>query len=642
MVVRWCAGRMSVAVDTPRLLLRLGGVAVGLCLSLSCGSSSQSVTSPAGTRCAIQVQTDSVAFSPEGGGGQLRISTARECSWRAESHAGWVSLASSPSGQGDGSVAFTVAANADPAARSASIGVNDQQLQISQQGSPCDVRLSSTHESFDEGGGNRTVHVTSSNGRCGWTASSSVPWIAIMSGREGSGSGAVTFHVSSSSELPRSGALTVAGHSVLVQQGTGCSYAVDVAAFTLGADGGAGQVQVSAPPGCEWTAESQTPWVTIASGAEGSGAGVVTFQAAPSGGGQRSGTILAAGRVVTVTQSAVPPPECRQIAEPTSFMVPAAGGPGVVALRTGAGCGWSAVSTVPWITITAGQSGTGPGEVRFAVAAAQDAARTGGIRIGPDEVTIRQERQPCSFAASPVSVTATAQGGSGSIQVTAGAGCAWTARSGAPWITFADAGGGTGTEPIAYLVAANSGPARQATLTVAGHAITVSQASGCTYDIAPSVQDVPPSGGGGAVGLKTAAGCAWSAASAAAWLTVSPASGAGAAQVQLTAALNNGLSSRSTTVTIAGRTTTVNQGSPCTWHFAPERHDLGATGGGGTVLVNVNGGCTWTAESTAPWITITPSAAGMVQFQVAPNAGPARTGIVTIGGVPYTVNQQGP
>jgi hypothetical protein len=539
------------------LLIRMTGAAAVLSLSLACGSSSQTMTSPGGTRCALHVQSDPLTFSPGGGSGQLRVSTARECAWAAQSDAAWLSLSSTANGQGEGTVQFTVAPNVDPAARSGSIGVNDERLQVSQAGRPCELQLSSTRESFGGDGGVRTVTVTASSALCVWTATSTVPWVEVIAGREGQGSGAVTFRVAPGDDVPRSGAVNVGGHAV----------------------------------------------------------------------------------EVTVTAS----PACTVAVDPASYTVSVAGGTGTLSVRAPEGCAWSAESTVSWMAITAGQRGSGPGEVRFAVPPADGAARSGAIRVGPVEVAVSHGPVPCSYATAPASVTVPAQGAGGTVHVTAPAGCAWTARGSAPWIVMAEAGGGVGSGQIGYLVTANTGPAREGTMTVAGHTIAVTQATGCTYALS-GPRDLPAGGGGSVMGLTTAAGCAWSAASGAEWLTVSPASGAGPAQVQLAATPNNG-PPRTTTVTIGGVTETIGQASPCTWSFAPSSIEVDAGGGFGTVLVLVTGACTWTAVSQAPWVTLVLAAgsgSGMVQMHIAPNVGPARSGIVTIGGVPYTITQRAP
>ena len=50
---------------------------------------------------------------------------------------------------------------------------------------------------------------------------------------------------------------------------------------------------------------------------------------------------------------------------------------------------------------------------------------------------------------------------------------------------------------------------------------------------------------------------------------------------------------------IARQTTT------CTYSISPTRVTYSASGGGGTISVTAPSGCTWTASSNSPWITIT-------------------------------------
>ena len=89
------------------------------------------------------------------------------------------------SGQGEGTVQFIVSANGLPSSRGTAITVEDQRLQISQQGRPCGFRLSSTLETVEATGGERSVQVTTTSAQCAWTATSDVPWITIVSGRQG-------------------------------------------------------------------------------------------------------------------------------------------------------------------------------------------------------------------------------------------------------------------------------------------------------------------------------------------------------------------------------------------------------------------------------------------------------------------------
>jgi hypothetical protein len=65
---------------------------------------------------------------------------------------------------------------------------------------------------------------------------------------------------------------------------------------------------VTTTAGCAWTAKSNVAWITITAGASGSGSGAVSYSvAANTSTASRTGTITAAGKTFTVTQSGVPP-----------------------------------------------------------------------------------------------------------------------------------------------------------------------------------------------------------------------------------------------------------------------------------------------------------------------------------------------
>src|SRR5262249_20025139 len=64
---------------------------------------------------------------------------------------------------------------------------------------------------------------------------------------------------------------------------------------------------------------------------------------------------------------------------------------------------------------------------------------------------------------------------------------------------------------------------------------------------------------------------------------------------------------------------------------------------GFVTVTTTRGDCAWTAESHAPWIGIAGPTSGIgngtVNYNVAPNSGPARTGTMTIAGQIFTVLQ---
>jgi len=84
---------------------------------------------------------------------------------------------------------------------------------------------------------------------------------------------------------------------------------------------------------------------------------------------------------------------------------------------------------------------------------------------------------PCTYAISPGGQAFVAAGGNGTITITAGAGCPWTAASTASWVSITGVGTGTGNGTVTYQAAANSGAARSGAITIANLSFTVEEAS---------------------------------------------------------------------------------------------------------------------------------------------------------------------
>jgi hypothetical protein len=65
-----------------------------------------------------------------------------------------------------------------------------------------------------------------------------------------------------------------------------------------------------------------------------------------------------------------------------------------VAVTAGAGCTWTAVSNVSWITITAGASGSGGGTVSYSVApyGGPPKNRTGTMTIAGLTFSVKQSK----------------------------------------------------------------------------------------------------------------------------------------------------------------------------------------------------------------------------------------------------------
>ncbi len=84
----------------------------------------------------------------------------------------------------------------------------------------------------------------------------------------------------------------------------------------------------------------------------------------------------------------------------------------------------------------------------------------------------------CTYTLSSTSLSVAGTGGTASLSVTAGSGCAWTASSNAGFVTITSGTSQSGNGTVNLTVSENSGDARSGTLTIAGQSVSVSQAAG--------------------------------------------------------------------------------------------------------------------------------------------------------------------
>jgi hypothetical protein len=184
----------------------------------ACTKTETSITAPtdAADRCALTVTTSSNSFPSPGGKGSLTISTARDCTWSVASNAAWVALGGA-SGQGEGTIPYTVAANPVPSPRTAAIAVGAQSVAVSQQAAPCVFSLSRTNDTIGETGGKLSVGVTTLSG-CRWTAASGAAWISVASGQSGDANGTVGLTVAANAGSARVGQVNIAGQTYTVSQ----------------------------------------------------------------------------------------------------------------------------------------------------------------------------------------------------------------------------------------------------------------------------------------------------------------------------------------------------------------------------------------------------------------------------------------
>lgn len=604
--------------------------------------------------CTYSIAPTSQSFASTGGNGTINVTSGTGCNWTATTTDSWITITSGASGTANGTVTYTVAANSGSAQRTGTITINGQTYTVAQSGNTtCTYTVSPLSQTFTSVAGNGTITITAAAG-CNWTSTSNASWITVTSGSTGTSNGTVTYTITANSgSAQRTGTITIAGQVYTVTQNgvTPCSYTINPSNLSFAAAGGNGTFTVTAAPGCAWTVTTTDSWITITSPTSGTGNGTVTYTvSANSGSAQRTGSITVGGQTHTVAQNGNN--NCTFTIAPLNQTFTSVGGNGTVSVTTSNACNWAATSNDAWITVNSGNTGTGNGNVTYTVAANTGTAqRVGTITIAGQVHSVTQSGvAPCSYTISPNSLTFTASGGPGTVNVTAANNCNWTATTTDSWITINSGSSGSGNGAVSYTVANNTTTTqRTGTITVAGQTHTVTQSGlQCTYTISPTALSYSAAAGTGTVNVTAASGCSWTATVTDSWITITSGTGTGNGTVTYTVSANTATTQRLGSITIAGQTHTVVQNgtSSCSFTLTPSSQTVGAAATTGNFTVSATSGCNWTAISNDSWLFIssgnTGSGNGTVNFSVtASTATTSRVGTITVGGQIYTVTQSG-
>ena len=195
----------------------------------------------------------------------------------------------------------------------------------------CQVSVTAPQAALDPAGGSAAVTVAT-QAECGWTVASDVGWITGFSPASGQGAGEVRFQVAANpTTAMRQGRITLNGTVAQVSQaGVSCRVEISRPSQALDASGGTGAVDVLAPASCAWNAAATEAWLTITSGASGTGNGTVSFRVAPNTGIARIGGLAITDKTFVVTQAAPAAPQCNYALPTSAVNVAVAGGPTAV------------------------------------------------------------------------------------------------------------------------------------------------------------------------------------------------------------------------------------------------------------------------------------------------------------------------
>jgi hypothetical protein len=463
-------------------------------LFIGCGgSATTSVSAPTVTRCAVSITNSPPEIPASGGSGSVALNTARECAWSASSKDGWITL-SATSGQGEATIGYTVQSNPNGSRRQGHVVVSDQTVEVSQAAAPCQYTISPS--TVDAAAAKAELSVTlTATPDCSWNARSNVDWIDSPIPSSGVGSGTVKIVIATNTAQARIGTVTVADATLRVNQ--------------VAAEAPAPPPPPPAPPPLPPTPPPNPP-----------------------------------------------PPACTYGVSPTSISIDATGGQRSVTVTSAQECGWNAISTADWISVTSGAAGSGNGSVTLTVGRNSGSARSANLTVASQSVTIQQTAAapaPCTYAIKPTNYDAGRGPDTITINVTAGAGCTWSTRTDAAWVTVDTGSTGSGNGTVRLLVQANSGNERSTTVIIAGQPFALHQEGSCSYKIKPNNYHAGRGPDDIEIDVTTDPGCTWTASSAVNWVTVAAgATGTGTGTVRLLVQANDG-PARSVVLTIAGQ-----------------------------------------------------------------------------------------
>ncbi len=607
------------------------------------------------TLCDFSIDHTNAAFTAAGGSDSVSVTTSNGCAWTASTTNSWITITAGSSGTGNGTVSYSVAANASSSVLTGTVTIAGQRFTVTEGGIACTFLIDPTNGVFTAAGGVGGVSVTAPNG-CAWTAISNSGFITITAGSSGSGNGSVSYSVATNANATiQTGTMTIAGQTFTVTEAAAaCNVSPASTNASFSAAGGSSSVVITANgTNCSWTAVSNSGFITITAGSSGSGNGSVSYTVAINSNTTiQTGSMTIAGQTFTVTQAAL---ACNVSPASTNASFSAAGGSSsVVITANGTNCSWTAVSNSGFIMITAGSSGSGNGSVSYTVAANSNTTiQTGTMTIAGQVFTVTEAAAACNVSPASTNASFSAAGGSSNVVITAnGTNCSWTAVSNSGFITITAGSSGSGNGSVSYTVATNANATIQTgSMTIAGQTFTVTEAA-AACNVSPTSTNASFSAAGGSSNVVITANgtnCSWTAVSNSDFITITAGgSGSGNGSVSYTVAANTNMTTLIGTMTIAGQTFTVTQAAlPCSVSPTSTSASFSAAGGSSNIVITANGtSCSWTAVSDSGFITITAGSSGSgngsVSYAVAANTNATiQIGTMIIAGQTFTVTQAG-
>lgn len=454
------------------------------------------------------------------------------------------------------------------------------------------------------GGGELDVMITAP-ADCSWTVQSQSEFMSVVGGATGTGDGSVRLAVTPNPGDQRVGAVVIGDTQVsVVQPGASqCSVAASPSAMNISAAGGTSTLSVAAGADCQWIANIDGSFLTIAGELRGTGSATLTVTVAPNAGAARTAKIFIGPAVVTINQEAGAAPTCTYFRAPASFAISGVGGTITVQVNATAGCAWTAKSELPWATIVSGSSGSGSGTVKIALTQNDGLPRSGTILVAGQLVEIFHGSY-CAYSATPIPVVPTA-GGTYTVSVTTAAMCSWNAHSDSNVLVLGGTTSGTGPGSFTVTIGSNADNSFNRSVSVhiaPGVSVQVLQKPGprCARFSGNGVQEryFDHNGGSRTVDVNADTLCDWTIATAP---FVSALSGSGSGTLHYTVFSNGTGQERKVAFTVGESILHIYQGPvpPANGSYYWYRSDAGDPVAQGNAYVHTTQGSTFEAKIDA-------------------------------------------
>ncbi len=518
-------------------------------------------------------------------------------------------------------------------------------------GSYCTYSLAAATANVGVSGGAGTQYVSVDEG-CNWVAASNAPWITIISGNRGSGSGVVGYSVAANTGVTRTGTVVIGKQTFTITQESAVGIAVDNTSllWTTGGDAGWFKAQdysyaggSSARSGVLGGYGNKTSWLeTVVSGPSAvsfywmSNSYTLSFYVdnvlvdsvrdnlnfnSGKAEWQRKILSLPAGDHTLKWQfqsdywsqasdsgwldkvTVVPAhPDCTYALIPIRTDIPASGGNYTVTVQDGSTCGWLAWSDASWLKIASETSGRGNGAVSYSVEANTGPPRTGTLTIGTE-----------TFMVTQASISIGEAVGNTSLPWTTGGDASWFGQSSPAYYSGGTAqSGNVGAGQTSWLETTVAGPVQ---ISFSWRANTSERLR--FYVDGVLVRSYAPS-----------------AAFTSDWTQVAYPLPEGNHTLRWEVKEGIGWLAK---IEVFG-------GSNCIYSLTPGNANFEPHWAMGVVAMDAGDGCGWVATSDVPWIRITSdgrgTGSGTVDYSIEANASASsRTGNLIIGTQTFTVTQ---